>query len=230
MILRLSALPGTLRGPADPSYKGRVPARALFMAPDAAKALLLLEKTSGGLVYSDIFRSAQSSLEAHRAKSGVQPPAYSPHNYGLAFDADVTATLRKLRINYPELSDMCGHFGFYCYRRDLDPNAAESWHFSYLGAHPEARLALADPQDRRTWARPVEAEIQARYGNDFALGVDAIRSALARLGYRVDLTMGDAIDKFQAAWDLQVDGVAGTKTQRVLAYVSAGRLIEPPVS
>lgn len=221
MRLSLVKLTMPLRGPDDPSYHGKVPTRALYLAPDAAVSLASVEADTGGLVYSDIFRDAMGSLRARRAKSGVQPPAYSPHNYGIAFDVDVTATLRLRKWRYVEMREALSAHGWYCHRMDLDSSASESWHFNYFGLRAAERLKLSDPDRHVTWSMPAEAEIQDRYGESFSMGPDQIRNALHRIGYNVNPTMGDSIRRFQLAWDLAPDGVAGPKTQRTLAYVSA---------
>lgn len=221
MVITLAKLPTTLRGPDDPAYKGRVPIRALYLAPDAAVSLLSLEQDTGGLVYSDIYRNAEGSLRARRAKSGVQPPGYSPHNFGLAVDLDVTTTLKLRKWRYPDLVDVMADHGWHCHRRDLDSSASEHWHFSYFGLRAAERLKLADPDRRATWAAPAEAEIMDRYGSQFAMQPQQIRDALAIRGYRVDAGMGAAIKRFQHDWDLTPDGIAGPRTQRTLATATA---------
>ena len=101
--------------PADPFFRrgtygnsrlapgeGKVcfPLRALYLHPDAAASLAAMEAAApGALRYSDIWRSAQRSLEArkegeerearraagetHVAPQGAQRPGFSGHNYGL---------------------------------------------------------------------------------------------------------------------------------------------------
>lgn len=221
MIISLAKLPTTLRGPDDPAYKGRMPIRALYLAPDAAVSLLSLEQDTGGLVYSDIYRNAEGSLRARRAKSGVQPPGYSGHNYGLSLDLDVTATLRLRKWRYVELIDVMRAHGWYCHRLDLDSSASESWHWNYFGLRAGERLKLADRDRRATWSAPAEAEIMDRYGSQFAMQPQQIRDALALRGYRVDAGMGAAIKRFQHDWDLMPDGIAGPRTQRTLATATA---------
>ena len=83
MIIRLVELPGTIRGPDDPDYKGMVPRRARFLAPDVGVALLTLDKDTSGYIYTDVYRSAEASLQARRVKRGVQRPGYSPHGFRL---------------------------------------------------------------------------------------------------------------------------------------------------
>lgn len=235
MILHLAALPATLRGPDDEAYKGRVPTRARFLHPDAVRSLLALEAATGGLVYTDIFRSAESSMAARRSKRGVQRPGYSGHNYGLSVDLDVGAVLRSHRWRYPDLIAVMEDGGWFCHRRDLSSSAPENWHWNFLTTR---EAALAVPHDRSTWGAPVEARILSYYGADFVLDPEAVQAALASLRLysgEVDGQIGpisrEAISSFQRAWDLTPTGAADERTQRTLALVSAERRIEaiPPL-
>ncbi|MDP3767415.1 MAG: peptidoglycan-binding protein [Dehalococcoidia bacterium] len=231
MILYLANLPATLRGPDDEAYRGMVPKRARFLHPDAARSLLGLEAATGGLVYTDIFRSAEASLAARSSKRGVQPPGYSAHNYGLAVDLDVGAVLRSHRWRYPELVEAMGAHGWYCHRRDLSSTGAENWHFSFLG-DPAHDLVLADSHDRSTWSQPVEARILSYYGADLVLDAEAVQEALAKLRLysgEIDGKIGplsrEAICAFQRTWDLTPTGAADARTQRTLAYCAAEKKI-----
>lgn len=214
MVIRLQRLP-ELQAPHDPDYKDTLPQRFRLMQPDAAEALLALEHNAG-LIYTDMYRMPLQQLDAYRRKAGTQPVGYSAHDFGFAFDIDVHETLLKLKMRYPELVEYVGEYGFYCHRRDLDPTASESWHFNYLGqdGDTEGYLALADPQNHITWSAPVEAKIQERYAKDFVLDAMGVQAALIAADCK-------NIVEFQMAWDLAADGIAGPKTQRVLAYVTA---------
>jgi hypothetical protein len=217
MILILQQLP-QLAGPDDDDYRGLVPQRFLYMLPEAAKALMLVEQDTGGLIYTDIFRSAESSLKAYQSKPGTQPPAYSYHNYGGCADVDVDRSLKKLGTNYEGLVEIMAARQFYCHRRDGNPTASESWHFNYLGDDADALLELTTT-DHSTWARPAEAMIQKWYGPGFQLTADQV-ALLIPIAHATD------IRDFQRRWGLVVDGVAGPKTQRVLAYATATQQIE----
>jgi hypothetical protein len=214
MIIELQRLPESLLGPATPDYQGKVPSRFRLLQPDAAESLLKLEADSGGLVYTDIYRSPESQLAAHRAKGGTQPVGFSGHGYGIAVDLEVTSTLRRMKASYPQLCDVMMDHGWYCHRRDLDPVASESWHFNFLGPDADRLIRLADPQQHASWARPCEARIVERYGKDFEMDAAAVQAALAALGF-------SKVVDFQRAWDLRTDGIAGPTTRRVLAYVGA---------
>lgn len=230
MILRLAELPSNLKGPDDSSYKGMVPKRARFLAPDAAQGLLRLEKDTGGYVYTDIFRSADSSLAARRVKRGVQRPGYSPHNYGFAVDLDVYPILKKYGIHYGELLEVMKAHGWYCHRRDgLGPEEMEAWHFNYLGPDADKYLANVDIDRPVSWSNAAEARILERYASSFHLTTVEIQTALKDLKIYGGEADGDpnshlyreAVMVFQRAWDLEVDGDPGTVTQRTLALVTA---------
>lgn len=226
MNLKLQALP-QLAGPQDDDYHGLAPKRALYMRPEAAVALMLVEKDTGGLVYTDIFRSAQAILQAYLSKPGItQPVGYSFHGYGGAVDIDIDATKAKLGTTYGGLITIMEARGFYCHRRDGEAGEgkSESWHFNYLGDDGPALLAQTT-DDHKTWAAPAEAMIQKWYGSDLVLTEDQIR-LLIPIAHATDVM------DFQRKWGLTVDNIAGTRTQRTLAYVTATLDIEtdPPVT
>jgi hypothetical protein len=228
MILRLSELPATLKGPNDPSYKGQVPKRARFLAPDAAKSLMeLLGRLANNLVLTDVFRSPEASLAARQVKRGVQRPGYSAHNYGLAVDLDIDPTLVALKIKYAELLEQMSLGGWFCHRRD-GGSGMEAWHFNY---GVQSHIFLADPQVPATWSKPIEAEITARYGKDFydydVLTMQTYLAKLRHYGGELDGRGGpltrEALKSFQRAWLLSDDGSPGPITKRTLALVAADR-------
>lgn len=229
MQIQLSALPNTLKGPDDSSYKGLVPKRARFMEPAAASALMqLISASNNSLVFTDIYRSPEASLAARRSKRGVQPPGYSGHNFGFSFDLDIAETLRVMKIRYVELIELLRQYGFHCHRRDLASSADESWHQNYFGEEADGLLKLLDPQQPRTWATPLEAKIVQVYGTSFTFDAKELQAQLSRLWlYRgeVDGKEGpltrEAVAAFQRAWGLADDGIAGPRTRRVLAVVAS---------
>jgi len=232
MILRLTRLPDTLKGPSDDVYHGRVPARARFLQKGAADALLQLESDIGHLVYTDIFRSPEASLLAVRTRRGVQRPAYSGHNYGLSFDIATEDTLATLGMDYKNLSVAMEAHGFYCHRRDLS-DGSESWHWNWLGDDASTCLKDVVPTDHNTWKLAVEARIEQFYGHDFGLSPIEIQAGLAKLSLyhgafdgKLGSLTSEAILAFQRSWGLTEDGIAGPITQRTLAYVSADRQID----
>ena len=228
MRLLLSPLPDSLRGPEDEAYKGHVPKRARFLEPGAATSLLGLVAAHPWLTFTDIYRSPESSLAAKRTKRGVQPPGFSAHNFGLAVDLDVGDCLKGGKLRYPELVENMRQAGWYCHRRDLDQTAMESWHFNFLGPGAAQLIQQADPQAANTWAWPVEARIVELYGEAFKLDALEVQMGLAALRFYtgdLDGALGplarEAVGAFQRAWGLPDDGVAGPRTRRVLAVVTA---------
>ena len=228
MRLILALLPDSLRGPDDPDYKGQVPKRARFLEPGAAASLLALVNLHPWLTFTDVYRSPESSLAARRTKRGVQPPGFSAHNFGLAVDLDVGACLKLGKLRYPELVENMRQGNWYCHRRDLDQTASESWHFNFLGPGAAQLLKEADPQAANTWAWPVESRIIELYGEAFKLTDLEVQMGLAALRFYtgdLDGALGslarESIAAFQRAWGLPDDGVAGPRTRRVLAVVTA---------
>lgn len=218
MILLLQHLP-QLAGPTGDGYNGLAPKRALYMRPEAAAALLQVEADTGGFIYTDLYRSPQAILQAYRAKPGTQPVAYSFHGYGGAVDIDIDASKAKLGTDYSGLCSLMENRGYHCHRRDsaAGEGQSESWHFNYLGDDADALLALTTDK-HSTWAGPAEAMIQKWYGPDLQLTDDQVMLLLP-VAHATDIT------DFQRKWDLAVDGVAGPKTRRVLAFVTATQKI-----
>ncbi len=218
MILLLQALP-QLEGPASEDYGGLVPDRMLYMRPEAAQALLLIEADTDGLIYTDVYRSPAEILQAYSTRPGTQPVAYSFHGYGGCVDVDVDATLKKLGTDYGGLITIMEARGFHCHRRDNESQKSESWHFNFLGVDAPALLALAT-DDHATWSRPAEAMIQKWYGGD-------LKPTDAQVALLLSVAGATDVKDFQRQWDLVVDGVAGPVTRRVLAFVTAPPQITP---
>ncbi len=219
MILIFQALPPLL-GPDDDDYHGKLPRRASYMRPEAAHALMLLESDTGGMVYTDIYRSPVAILEAYRNKPGTQPVSYSYHGYGGCFDLDVDATKKKLRKSYGEIIALAEARGFYGHRRDgeIGEGKSESWHFNYLGPDGPALLA-ATSNDHATWSRPAEAMIGMWYGAELQPDDAEVNDMLHQAGV-------SDVRTFQRKWGLRVDGIPGPITRRVLAFVTATWRVE----
>ncbi len=218
MILLLQALP-KLEGPASEDYGGLVPDRMLYMRPEAAQALLLIEADTDGLIYTDVYRSPAEILQAYSTRPGTQPVAYSFHGYGGCVDVDVDATLKKLGTDYGGLITIMEARGFHCHRRDNESQKSESWHFNFLGADAPALLALTT-DDHATWSQPAEAMIQKWYGPELRPSDQEVDAMLRQVGV-------SDVRTFQRKWALVVDGVAGPVTRRVLAFVTATLQITP---
>jgi hypothetical protein len=227
VILRLAALPDSLRGPDDAAYHGRVPKRARFLEPSAARSLIALAAAHPWLTMTDVYRSPEASLAAMRTKRGVQQPGYSGHNYGESIDLDVAVCLQAGQLSYAALLELMAGSGWYCHRRD-GGTGSEAWHFNHLAADAERLLALAYAPDVATWAKPLEQRLQDRYAGAWVYGTEELQRQLARLWlYRgeVDDSLGpltrESVYAFQRAWRLPEDGLAGPRTRRVLALVAA---------
>lgn len=217
--LRLKALAPATRG----IYKiggvdGRMPTRALRLHPDAAEAFVALESATGGLVYSDIWRSAEASLEARKSKRGVQRPGFSAHNWGIAFDCAVDATLKLHDWKYPQLVAACAQHGWYCHRAD-GARGFEDWHFNWLGAGNKAHGESAALQ-----------RVRALYDADLALDAKEVQAGLMRLRmYRGDIDgiigprSQEAIEAFARAWLLPTAEWKHTSSmfQQTLAFVAS---------
>lgn len=218
--LNVAGIYDTVPGPNDP-----LPARMSRMHPEASEALLMFESQTGGAVYSDMWRSAQGSLNAVANKSGVQPPAYSGHNFGGSFDVDVDGTLKRRRYTYEQLLRVLGEYGFYCHRRD-GKRGREDWHFNFLGHKAKEILARAERGKRKTWSHAAESMIQNWYGEDLKPDGKGVQESLKRLGLydgKIDGLLGmkssAGIKKFCSVWKLKSGD--GTIFRRVLSFVAA---------
>lgn len=228
MELLLTELPETLR-----HYTSKpVPRWMRVMHPEAAASLIQLEKDTGGLSYTDIWRSAEVSLRARKVKQGVQPPGFSGHNFGFSVDLDLDGTMKLRKWTYEQIVAVMENHGWYCHRRDGKTGKSEWWHFNYFGPHPEKYLKVIDPKRASTWAAGVEKRIVDTYGEALQLKPTAVQWELKKLKMYhggIDGDLGplsvEAIKAFQRAWGLKPDGVPGPKTQRTLAFITAEKKI-----
>ncbi len=217
MNLVLQQLPTTIKGKA----------RAKLLAPDAALALLTLEKDSNGLIYTNLWHDATSSLLARRRRVGAHLPGYDPHGYGLALTLDGEAILEQTKISYEDLLYLMKRRGWYCYRKDGKQKETGAFEFFFLGdtADEYVKLATFDPL---SWDKPIEQKIHDRYFKDFALSPAQVQSALLKMGYFHGTVDGDfegytreAIMAFQRAWMLPESGTPNLSLQRTIAFVTA---------
>ena len=193
-----------------------MPPRMLFLAPDAAVAFATVAEWA---VVSDMFRSPESSLQAVRDGRGAMPPGYSAHNYGLAIDIDIAATMKNLGMKAKAaLDEWMASFGWYCHRRD-HVIASEAWHYNYLGVGATVAGALTSDE--------IEAAIVKRYGAELAPDDAECQRLLAKLGMYggdPDGIIGpksrEAVRAFERAWGINADGVLDAKTRRTLAFVA----------
>lgn len=204
-----------------------LPARMSFLHPEAKASWLKLEQQIGlKLRVSDMWRSAEGSLEARRRKTGVQRPGYSAHNYGLAVDLDWIDCAKRLKVSKEGLDQWMARAGWYCHRRDHRADF-EAWHFNFLGDATTAAGYLQHGAATNT-AGAIEAKIQDLYGAGLKLSRVEVWEHLKRLGYLTkEGAEGPAVAAFQRDWSLEVDGRAGPITQRTLAFVGATREIVP---
>lgn len=226
MELLLTELPESLL-----HYTGKsIPKWMRMLHPQAAVSVLRLETDSGGLVYNDVWRSAEISLWAMRQKSGVQPPGFSGHGFGLSIDFAVDATLKKLSWDYATFVAFLEARNWFCHRRD-GKRGSEDWHFNFL---PHGLLAtLIDVKRAVTWAAPVEERIKALYGEQLRLGAMEQQAALKGLKLYtgdIDGQMGPKTQRAEAAfrekWGLPIAG-ENARYQRTLAFVTATKKMVP---
>ena len=196
----------------------RLPKRMRWLHPDAAASFVKL-----GVVVSDMFRSAESSLWAIRNRKGACRPGYSGHNYGQSIDLAIRRSLRALSLDSKRgLDEHMQGYGWYCHRRD-HRQGFESWHYNF-GVSSYIR-----DSDKRT-SSALERLLRDRFGAAWKMSAEHIQGALAELGlYRgaIDGDLGpiskEATRAFQRCWGLAVDGIPGKRTQRTLSYVTASR-------
>lgn len=186
-----------------------LPKRMGYLHPSAYEAIAPIAKD---LVFTDVYRSPESSLLAKRKKRGVQAPGYSAHNFGLAVDLDVANTCKHLRVSKEGLDAIMDKYKWRCFRGDHLPGATESWHFTFSATGPGSA--------------EVEAVISGLY--NFALSNREAQIALGKLslyrgefdGYIGPLSR-EALRVFQRGWLLQETGKLDERTMRTLATVSA---------
>lgn len=202
-------------------------ARSKHLAPEAALALRMVEKDTDGLVYTNFWHDATSTMMAKRIRFGSHLPGYDPHNYGLAVSLDTNNILGRKKITYEDVLYIMKKRGFFCHRRDGKQGETGSNHFNYLGDNADAYLEKAS-FDPLSWDNPAEARIHEKHLAEFSLSPAQVQSLLAKIGFfhgpidgNLDLYFREAVSAFQRAWDLPESGNPSIQFQRVLAFVSA---------
>jgi hypothetical protein len=230
LTLNLSQLPASILGIYGPGTD-MLPDRMRFLHPDAAASYLSLEAGPQRLRVSDMWRSAESSLQARREKRGVQPPGHSGHNFGFSIDLDVDWMLSRYRWSKEQLDLYMNQNGWFCYRRD-HLRDAESWHFNFFGADSAKYMAVGAGSG--STAAALEQKIQDFYGAAFQLTPTQVQTALQALKLytgAIDGAVGplsaEAIRAFQRTWELPPSGTADPDTQRLMAFVTADRQVAP---
>ena len=204
------------------------PARMSLLHPEAAEAFDLVQKDMGKkLRVSDMFRTAEQSLQARAEKAGVQPPGFSLHNFGIAIDVDIDSMLAATKMNKPDFDLLMWSHGWCCHRKDKK-RGFEDWHYNYLGRADEAEPFLAASAKSTNTSAAGEAKIVSLYKDGLTLEPAEVQECLAHLkfyGGDIDGKIGSrsrqAIMAFQRAWRLQPSGQVDARTERTLAYVSA---------
>lgn len=206
--------------------KNEFPKSMALLHPEAAEGFAALQRWLGMRVrVSDMFRTAEQSLQARVEKAGVQPPGYSLHNYGLAIDIDTDAMLKTLLVSKPRLDTVFSQVGWWCHRKD-GARGSEDWHYNWLG--PDAPKHLAGSARSTNTSAAGDSKIRSIYGTGLTLEPKEMQEALAAMrmyGGEIDGAIGprtrEALKVFQRAWKLPDTGEMDPKTERTLAYVSA---------
>ena len=216
--------------------KDQFPVRMSLLHPDAAAAFAAAQKSLGmKLKCSDMYRTAEQSLQAREEKSGVQPPGYSLHNYGIAIDIDTDYMLAQTKLTKPAFDLLMRDSGWYCHRRD-GKRGMEDWHYNFLGEDGPKLVAASEAAGVRTnTSMAAEAKILSYYKDGLTLDSKEVQECLAHLKLYngdVDGIIGprtrQAIMAFQRAWKLQASGQVDSRTERTLAYVTADLAIADP--
>jgi hypothetical protein len=226
LTLVLSKLPSNTYGIYGPN-KDIMAERMLYLHPDAAKSFMT-DLYPKRVCVSDMFRSADASLQARGEKKGVQPPSKSGHNFGFSIDVDLDRTLKLLSMTKPTFDDWMNGLGWFCHRKDHLQNESEAWHYNYFGISIEKIKYLSACEMFHSTAEGLEAKIQDYYGSEFMMDPPYIQTCLKQLkiyGGEIDGQLGPltvrAIKAFQTSWELTADGIAGRDTMRLLAYLNS---------
>jgi hypothetical protein len=206
-------------------YGGRLAERMRWLAPEAA--LSVRRDLAPYVVWSDLYRSAESSLWAIQNRKGAARPGRSGHNYGWSGDIDIPRTMKRVKVaTKRELDAWMAERGWRCHRRDGRARF-EGWHYNF-----GIETFLRDSDPRTSWA--LERLLKATYGRYWTLKPRDIQRALASLRLyhgAIDGILGPLSDQaaraFQRTWKLTCDGIVGKDTQRTLAYVTAEKVVVP---
>jgi len=208
---------------------GQVPRNRAFLAPDAARDFIQLQKDTGGdLVFWDVYRSVDRQVLLRKTMPNVANlPGFSAHNFGVALDVSLPSLLDWLRkkgkiattdggIRRPDLGWAGPLNELYSIRQFLasygfSPINHEAWHFEHRLSYTTFRGYVADV-----------------YKQELDLSTTEIKMGLHELGYDVWPIDEDRNGKYALAvmamqkdHGLVVDGVPGPITKRVLALLCA---------
>jgi peptidoglycan hydrolase-like protein with peptidoglycan-binding domain len=208
------------------------PMSAALLHPDAASAYAAVETGTGKkLRVSDMFRSPEASLAAMQQKSGVQPPGYSAHNFGLAIDVATDACLKTFGMTKQQFDEMMASYGWYCHRKDHQ-RGSEDWHYNHFGVGAEAAPWLAACAQSVVTSAGVEAKMVSYYGKSFMPDTSELQVMLKKVkmyGGDIDGDFGprsqQAVLAFERAWKLPMDGQPDARMMRTLATVASEQSI-----
>lgn len=209
----------------------KMPARMRRLFPEARDSFLRIMRETPGVIISDMFRSAESSLQAVADGRGALAPSFSGHNYGLAIDIDVSSTMKRVGIKKkPDLDAFMQKFGWYCHRRD-GKREFEEWHYDFdFGLTKHLKPTHKYTQQAR------ELMIRELYADQWKLPDLRIQEQLKSLGLyggALDGKLGplskQAIAAFQRTWKLKVTSTANERTCRLLWFVASSKAL-PPVA
>ena len=214
--LRITLVPVTVP-PGRVAYKGAMPMRMRWLHPDAARAYAAI---ADAVVVSDMYRSADSSLSAMQKKTGVLPPGFSRHGYGLAIDVSVSESMKLAGCKTKALFDawMIAR-GWHCHRIDFAMKS-EAWHYNFLASWPWRK---GEPSTRAAGER----QLSDLFGRSWQMDVKGEQLALTRVAmYRgaIDGKPGpltlEARGAFYRAWLLK-STTPRAMYLRTLAFVAA---------
>lgn len=199
--------------------KDRLPDRMSRLAPDAAASFEAELKPH--VVVSDMWRSAESSLQAVEEGRGAARPGWSGHNFGLSIDVALEATVQPIWKSKRAFDVWMAERGWFCWRDDHKLER-EAWHYNFFGVG--AKVAYVHGNCVGELGRT----LVQRFGDDFEPNDRNAQRMLADLKlYRgeIDGEVGpltrQAILAFQRAWHLDATGAFDLRTLRTLAFVSA---------
>jgi hypothetical protein len=199
---------------------GKFPARMRYLHPSVIESWI---EIANDVVVSDMYRSAESSLQARRDKKGVQKPGFSGHNYGFSIDIDVAKTMKLTGLRTKkDLDESLSTYGWTCHRLD-HVKGSEWWHYNYgVNVKPGEKSS----------APALERKIQHHYGLNLNVGDLEVQYLLKRLrfyGGALDGKHGpltnEATKAFCRAWDLPALPPSSPLFTRTLAFVSAEKVI-----
>lgn len=206
-----------------------LPKRMAQCTPDTHQALIAIgkavEKKSGKLYLSDLFRSYEMQLQSHldwksgRKKAFSPPPGGSMHEAGRAFDLD----LDNLKIKLADFWEIAKKFGVFPIIDKPTAGKSESWHFDCRGSHQKVYEYYSAGKGKNM--KPYTA-MSASGILSIGVKVDAfgkkqsdaaIQAGLIRLGFELGSVDGDIGQKTRAALDKA--GIAWTNVEEVLLNV-----------